>query len=323
MNIVKISSKNALPSETRNGCPFRWYNVLMLLVMHGGAGFRKPSRKSLAVLADALSSGYQILRDGAGAREAVVHSVRMLEDSGVFNAGAGGNLQADGTVRLDASVMQGEDLRAGSVINIEGIRNPILAASIIMESPHVVMTNRGAQIIARKEQLPVLQKPDARRIRTLERTLKSHGSLSRFYQKYFSTVGAVALDTRGNLAAGSSTGGIPAMLPGRVGDTPLIGAGVYADNASGAVSCTGMGEHIIRLSLAKEIAMNLRRLSPLKAAVPSLKRLHSLGGEAGVLVIRKTGQFCILHTTGYMPSGYATEKGIHVQNSFRRVCGEQ
>jgi len=295
----------------------------MLLIVHGGASFRKPSRKSLEKIATALSSGYQLLRDGANSRDAVVHSIKILEDSGIFNAGLGGNLQSDGTMRLDASVMRGEDLRAGSVINLEGIRNPILAASLIMESPHVVMTNRGAHCIARKENLPLLSKPNAYKLKKLERSLKSHRYLSRFYQKYFSTVGAVALDLQGNLAAGSSTGGVPAMLPGRVGDTPLIGAGVYADNASGAVSCTGMGEYIIRLSLAKEIAMNLRTFSPLKAVVPSLKRLSSLGGEAGVLAINRKGRFCIIHTTEYMPSGYATKRGICVQNSFKRISGKK
>lgn len=295
----------------------------MLLIVHGGAGFRKPSRKSLAKIADALSSGYQLLRDGVKAGEAVVHSIQILEDSGIFNAGSGGNLQSDGTMRLDASIMQGEDLRAGSVINLEGIRNPILAANLIMGSPHVVMTNRGAHCIARKEKLPLLAEPAAYKLKKLERSLKSHGCLSRFYHKYFSTVGAVALDFQGNLAAGSSTGGIPAMLPGRVGDTPLIGAGVYADNSSGAVSCTGMGEYIIRLSLAKEIVMNLHTLPPRRAIVPSLKRLYALGGEAGVLVINRKGRFCIIHTTEYMPSGYATKKGILVQDSFRRISGKK
>ena len=140
-----------------------------------------------------------------------------------------------------------------------------------------------------------------------------------FYQKYFSTVGAVALDLHGNLAAGSSTGGIPAMLPGRVGDTPLIGAGIYADNESGAVSCTGIGEYIIRLSLAKEIVMRLSNLSPGRAVTLSLRRLLSLGGEAGVIAINRREQFCITHTTDYMPSGYAAKRGIFVKDSFSRI----
>jgi|WetSurSiteA1Bulk_404760.scaffolds.fasta_scaffold00303_16 L-asparaginase / beta-aspartyl-peptidase len=291
----------------------------MLLIVHGGAGFKKPSKKALGIITLALSSGYRLLTNGANAGEAVLHSIKILEDSGVFNAGSGGNLQADGRRRLDASLMEGKNLHAGSVINLEGIRNPILAAKLIMESPHVVLTNKGAHRIAIRENLTVLAKPDEHKLKKLERSLKSHPDFFCFYQKYFSTVGAVALDLHGNLATGSSTGGIYAMLPGRVGDTPLIGAGIYADNESGAVSCTGIGEYIIRLSLAKEIVMRLSNLSPGRAVTLSLRRLLSLGGEAGVIAINRREQFCITHTTDYMPSGYAAKKGIFVKDSFSRI----
>ncbi|MEW6586870.1 MAG: isoaspartyl peptidase/L-asparaginase family protein [Nitrospirota bacterium] len=291
----------------------------MLLIIHGGAGTTSPSKSVMKTITASLSIGYRVLEGGGTGLDAVVDSIKVLEDSGLFNAGAGGNLQADGVRRLDASLMEGISLRAGSVINIEGIRNPITAAKLLMESPHVILTNQGAQCIAKKEKLPRLPKPDNFALAKLERSLKSKGQFFAYYQSYFSTVGAVALDRHGNLAAGSSTGGISAMLPGRVGDTPIIGAGIYADAASGAVSCTGMGEYIIRLTLAKEIVMNLVLLPPRKAALKSLRRIQSLGGEAGVIAVNARGQFSISHTTHYMPSGYATKKGIVVQDGFNRI----
>ncbi|MCL5062693.1 MAG: isoaspartyl peptidase/L-asparaginase family protein [Nitrospiraceae bacterium] len=289
----------------------------MLLIVHGGAGERKPTGKALKKLSVSLSSGYEILDNSGTALDAVVKSISILEDSGLFNAGSGGNLQFDGVRRLDASLIEGRDLKTGSVIGIEGIKNPIKLTRIIMDLPHVMLTNVGAKKIADAHNLEPLPKPDRDSLEILKKIKKKEKEMVRIYKKYFSTVGAVALDKYGNLAAGSSTGGIAAMLPGRVGDTPIIGAGTYAENSFGAVSCTGKGEFIIRLSLAKEICMNLKRMSPLKAAQFSLKRLSKIGGKAGVIVINKKGRFAILHSTKYMASGYVNEKGIVVKEGVR------
>lgn len=291
----------------------------MILLVHGGAGSKKPSRRSLARLTDSITSGFDILRRGGSSLDAVVASVKVLEDSGLFNAGAGGNLQFDGTRRLDASLMEGKELRAGAVIGLEGIQNPVLAARHVMDLPHVILTNQGARRIARAHKLPLLPDTGREAYRKLEQMKKRNASLLSLYQTYFSTVGAVALDRNGNLAAGSSTGGTPAMLPGRVGDTPIIGAGVLADNALGAVACTGTGEYIIRLSLAKEICMHMKNLTPYRAASLSLKRLITLGGEAGTILIDTRGRFTLLHTTAYMPAGFATRKTVMVGEAFRRV----
>lgn len=285
----------------------------MLLIVHSGAGEKRPTEKALKKLSVSLSSGYEILDNGGTALDAVVKSITILEDSGLFNAGSGGNLQFDGVRRLDASLMDGKDLKTGSVIGIEGIKNPIKLTRIIMDLPHVMLTNVGARRIADAHNLEPLPKPDRDSLEILKKIKKKEKEMVRIYKKYFSTVGAVALDKYGNLAAGSSTGGIASMLPGRVGDTPIIGAGTYAENSFGAVSCTGKGEFIIRLSLAKEICMNLKRMSPLKAAQFSLKRLSKIGGKAGVIVINKKGRFVILHSTKYMASGYMSEKGIVVK----------
>jgi len=291
----------------------------MFLIVHGGARDSKPGKDALKKLTETLSSGYKILSKGGTAIDTVVSSITILEDSGLFNAGSGGNLQLDGVRRLDSSLMEGKDLRAGSVIGIEGIRNPIKLARIIMGLPHVMLTNTGARKIADAHKLEHLPRPDRESLAMLEELKKEKNDVVRIYKEYFSTVGAVVLDSYGNLAAGSSTGGMQAMLPGRVGDTPVIGAGIYAENSAGAVSCTGKGEYIIRLSMAKEMCMNLQRMLPLAAARVSLKRILKIGGNAGVIAINEKGRFTIAHTTKYLPSGYVDKKGIVVKEEFKRI----
>lgn len=287
----------------------------MLLAVHGGAGDGKPARKHLATLKSALEAGYDKLKRGDSATDAVVAAVSVLEDSGIFNAGAGGVLQMDGVRRLDASLMYGADLKAGSVIGIEGIRNPIKAARLVMDLPHVMLTNLGARRIALAHHLEPLQAPSADAIAKLEKAGRTAPKTRELYERYFSTVGAAARDGEGNFAAGASTGGVRAMLPGRVGDTPVIGAGVYADK-SGAVSCTGTGEHIIRIGLAKEICMNIRNMPSLKAARASLRRIADIGGSAGIILLTGKGGAVILHTTKYMASGYIDKGGIVVRDGF-------
>ncbi len=289
----------------------------MLLIVHGGAGNRKPSQKALKILSESLAAGYEVLKLGGSAMDAVVMAITTLENSGIFNAGLGGNLQFDGVRRLDASLMEGKDLKAGAVIGLERIRNPILGARIVMDTPHVMFTNRGARTLMKG--LAPLPKPDKKALNKLGRTKKRAKRVLTLYNRYFSTVGAVAMDAHGDVAAGSSTGGTSAMLPGRVGDTPVIGAGAYADNSSGAVSCTGKGESIIRRALAKEICMNLDILPPFRAARVSLKRILSISGEAGVIAINRRGKFVIAHTTRYMASGYVRKNKQLIREKFMRV----
>ena len=288
----------------------------MLLIVHGGAGERRPTKKALKTLSRSLSHGYEILENGGTALDAVVGAITVLEDSGIFNAGTGGNLQLDGIRRLDASVMEGKELKTGSVIGVEGVKNPVKLARLIMDLPNTMLTNVGARRIAKANNLDPLPGPDRRALEKLEKIKRRKKDSLRIFKNYFSTVGAAALDNEGNLAAGASTGGVHAMLPGRVGDTPIIGAGVYAENSQGAVSCTGIGEYIVRLSLAKEICMNLGIMPPLAASRRSLKRLVRTGGAAGVIVLDKRGHFSILHSTRFMAAGYAHKKGITVKDGF-------
>ncbi len=291
----------------------------MILLVHGGAGRKKPTNRALKKLCESLSYGYSILKNGGTALDAVTEAIRFLEDSGIFNAGLGANLQTDGVRRLDASVMEGRNLQAGSVIGLEEIRNPVVAARVVMNLPNIMLTNIGAQKISAKENIPILPSVGKKDMEMLHKNLQKEKVFLQSYGRYFSTVGAVAVDVHGDFAAGASTGGIRAMLPGRVGDTPIIGAGIYAENSLGAVSCTGVGEYIIRLSLAKEICMNLRDKPPYKAASQPLKRLVKLGGQAGIILINRKGFFTILHTTEYMVSGYANNKGIVVEEAFKKI----
>lgn len=287
------------------------------LLVHGGAGYKRPRKKSLKTVAESLAAGYTVLLNDGAALDAVVSAISIMEDSGIFNAGLGGVLQLDGIQRLDASVMEGRDLRAGAVAGLEGIRNPVQAARRVMDTSHVLLTNLGASRIAKG--LALLPRPSRESREKLKKLLRKEKEISGLYRQYFSTVGAVALDAEGNLAAGTSTGGTYAMLPGRVGDSPVIGAGTYAENATGAVSCTGAGEYILRRALAKETCILMEGGTPASAAKKALKALLAIGGQAGVIALDRTGRFTIMHTTDYMGSGYAKGKRIQVQEGFKRV----
>ena len=173
--------------------------------------------------------------------------------------------------------MEGKELRAGAVVGLEGIRNPVLAARHVMDLPHVMLTDRGARRIALAHKLPLLPEPGPEAYRKLERMKKINTSLLSLYQTYFSTVGAVALDGSGDLAAGSSTGGIPAMLPGRVGDTPVIGAGIFADNMRRR-SCVHRDRRIYHSSLSGKRDLHAHEhFNPLQGRVPVLKEIIRLG----------------------------------------------
>ena len=270
-------------------------------------------------LADALRAGYAILAQGGSALIAVEYTIGLLEQSGLFNAGRGANRQLDGVQRMDASIMEGTHLKAGAVASIEGILHPITAARLVMEETnHVLLVGPSATRFARHGQLEQLPsaRPSRRRPGKSPRASTTAAQTMRLYRAMLKlkrtekdqhgTVGAVALDWSGTVAAGASTGGIDSMLPGRVGDTPLIGCGVYADNQSGAVSMTGMGEGIIRLVIAKSICDHLAMgKSPAVVARQVLRMLVSrIRGSAGALVLSPDGRFSIRHVTAHMAAGW-------------------
>ena len=255
-----------------------------------------------------------MLTSGGAAIVAVEEAIRMLEGSALFNAGLGSRLQLDGARRMDASIMEGRELNAGAVAAIEGIRHPITAARFVMEKTnHVLLVGQPATRFARHFRLEQQPRQTNRRLAEGDRkepgakkTLALFNDLYRLRSTGLETVGAVALDRHGTVAAGASTGGIAFMLPGRVGDTPLIGSGIYADDEAGAVSMTGIGETIIRLALAKEIVDRLGRgASPAKAGKDTFAKLvRRVRGSAGALILSRDGRLSIQHVTPRMAAGY-------------------
>lgn len=261
-----------------------------------------------ACLRAALQVGYHLLDRGSSALVAVEQTIRTLERSGLFNAGKGSHLQLDGIRRMDASIMEGDGLRAGAVASIEGIVHPITAACLVMEETgHVLLVGPMATTFARHFKMEPQKRQAPRRKLSYDTMLKRTKAM----KDRHGTVGAVALDRTGTVAAGASTGGIDLMLPGRVGDTPIIGCGVYADNEAGAVSMTGLGEGIIRLAVAKEICERLAQgKTPSAAARAVLTRLVvRIKGAAGTLVLTPNGRLAIRHSTPHMMAGWWDGKG--------------
>jgi len=290
-----------------------------LILAHGGAGLRRVTPGQATCLADALAAGYAILAERGSALIAVECTISLLEQSGLFNAGRGANHQLDGVQRMDASIMEGARLRAGAVASIERIVHPITAARLVMEKTnHVLLVGPPATRFAQHGQLEQLEKKRSPRrssgrsplastaVARTRRLYRAMLKSERIQKERHGTVGAVALDRSGTVAAGASTGGIDSMLPGRVGDSPLIGCGVYADNHSGAVSMTGIGEGIIRLAIAKTICDRLAiGESPAVAARQVLRMLVSrIRGSAGALVLSPDGRFAIRHVTSHMAAGW-------------------
>lgn len=276
-----------------------------------------------ACLVEALATGHAVLQHGGPAVMAVECTIGLLEASGLFNAGLGSTRQLDGVMRMDASIMEGATLKAGAVASIEGIIHPIAAARLVMEeTQHVLLAGTPATRFAQFFHLERQSLTKASRSsRSTRRDSAEAAKTRHLYRAMMSqkvkqkdrhgTVGAVALDQWGTVAAGASTGGIDSMLPGRVGDTPLIGCGVYADNRSGAVSMTGFGEGIIRLAVAKEICDRLALgASPITAARQVLRQLVSrIQSAAGTLIVAPNGRFAIRHVTPCMAAGWWDGRG--------------
>lgn len=279
-----------------------------IILAHGGAGSRAMTSSQAACLRGALQVGYHLLDRGSSALVAVEQTIRILERSGLFNAGNGAHRQLDGVRRMDASIMEGECLRAGAVASIEGIVHPITAALLVMEeTAHVLLVGPLATKFAKHHRIELQKRHTARgRI--------SYGSMLKQMTTKgdrHGTVGAVALDRSGTVAAGASTGGIDLMLPGRVGDTPIIGCGVYADNETGAVSMTGWGESIMRVAVAKTICDRLGRGKTAETAARWVlqKLVTRVNGSAGTLVLTPRGQFAVSHVTSHMAAGWWDGKG--------------
>jgi beta-aspartyl-peptidase (threonine type) len=269
----------------------------------------------LTSLTRILEDGYRILRQGGTSIDAVTAVVVALEDDPLFNAGRGAVYNAAGEHELDASVMDGASLRAGAVAAVKRIRNPVLAARTVMEkSPHVLLAGAGAEAFAKAHGIALVR---PRYFHTEER----RRALARRLKRHHGTVGAVALDSKGSLAAATSTGGYTGKLPGRVGDSPLIGAGTYADNRSCAVSGTGWGEAFIRIALAHEVSARILHLreSLRQAASAALRKLARIGGDGGLVALDRRGNIVMPFNSAGMLRACVHPDGRRVVAIYRGV----
>lgn len=299
------------------------------IVIHGGAGALSPGRYTpeqeaeyKEKLTEALNAGYAVLEEGGAALDAVETAIVIMEDSPLFNAGKGAVFTSEGKNELDASLMDGASLNVGAAAGVTRVKNPIrLAREIMDNSRHVMFARDGAETFAEAHGLEMVD-PDyfytEGRWNDYQRALasaneKKEGALPADFK--FGTVGAVALDANGNLAAGTSTGGITFKQYGRVGDSPVIGAGTYADNKSCAVSSTGQGEFFIRLTVARDICAQVEYAGKTVAEAADdviNHRLQAMGAEGGVIVLGKDGAYAMTFNTAGMFRGFRQGNAVEV-----------
>ncbi|MCI5083561.1 MAG: isoaspartyl peptidase/L-asparaginase [Saprospiraceae bacterium] len=312
------------PAEhTENGTSKSVQKAEYAIVIHGGAGTIKRENMSSekeeayrTALNKALDIGEGILKNGGTALEAVEKTIMSMEDSPLFNAGKGAVFTHEGRNELDASIMHGADRNAGAVGGITIVRNPIQAAIAVMEqSPHVMLTGKGAEEFALEQELDTVSNDyfyTERRWESLQKILERENQETGYMEEYpdykFGTVGCVALDKNGNIVAGTSTGGMTNKRYNRIGDSPIIGAGTYADNATCGVSCTGHGEFFIRWAVAYDVSaiMAYKEVGVKKAADMVVnEKLVDVGGSGGLIALDKYGNVAMPFNTEGMYRGYA------------------
>ncbi len=323
-----MASTSTSPAVTRkrSSSASRGKPASFVLVVHGGAGVIERSAMSAAKeracvegIRAALTAGRAILATGGSSLDAVTAAVAVFEDDPLFNCGRGAALTSDGTAELDASVMDGATLRAGGCTLVTSVKNPVLLARLVMEKTrHVLMAAHGAEALARAHGLATVDPTyflTERRLRALQ--LIKQAAVARQQDvateaDKHGTVGAVALDANGNLAAATSTGGRNNKLGGRVGDSPIIGAGTYANNATVAVSGTGEGEYFMRTLAAHSVSalVEHRGWSVRRAAEHVVHRqLAALGGSGGLIALDRRGRFAMPFSTQGMYRGHVGAEG--------------
>jgi len=300
-------------------------NELFAIAIHGGAGTIEKQRMTDEVRADyenalreALETGRQILQKGGSSMNAVEAAVISLEDCHFFNAGRGSVFTSKGTHEMDAAIMNGETLAAGAVAGVTGVKNPIRLARIVMEkTKHVFVSGEGALELAKEHNLPIETHDyfytDFRHNDWKSKQEQPSASKT---QKHLGTVGAVALDQAGNLAAATSTGGITNKNYGRIGDSPVIGAGTYANNYTCAVSCTGEGEKFLRAVMAYDVSccMEYKNTSLHDACANAMQKLQDLQGEGGLIAVDSKGNIEMpFNTEGMYRACYFPDGGIEIK----------
>lgn len=298
------------------------------LVIHGGAGVMSEKlmtpeiqRQYHAALDRALHVGDSVLKAGGTCMDAVEKTIMVMEDSPLFNAGKGAVLNHEGMAELDASVMDGKSLATGAIAGVKDIKNPIRLARTVMEkSEHVLLTGSGASQFAVQQGFNLVPNSyfiTEKRQKELQQLLNKERE-SGINDKH-GTVGCVALDSFGNIAAGTSTGGMSNKKFGRIGDSPIIGAGTYANNLTGGFSCTGHGEYFIRLGFSRDISalMEYRQMDVRKACQAEVLKLTELGGTGGVIGLDRQGNVAMEFNTSGMFRGYVKSTGEKYTGIFR------
>lgn len=292
--------------------------VEFAIVIHGGAGtiLKKNMSDEMELayklkLEEAINAGYNILEKNGSSKDAVEETIKILENSELFNAGKGSVLSNKGVVEMDASIMNGKNLNAGAISGIKTIKNPISAARLVMEkSEHVFLSGEGAEEFAKLQGLDIIDNEyfiTETRLKSLLNA-KKRDSIK---DNKFGTVGCVAIDKFGNITSGTSTGGMTNKKWNRIGDVPIIGAGTYANNNTCGISSTGWGEYFIRNVVAYDISSQIeyKKISIDLAAKNTLKKVKDLGGNGGVIGIDKNGNILMDFNTEGMYRGYKKSDG--------------
>lgn len=307
----------------------------VVLVIHGGAGTilkkHMTAEKEKAyreALTESLTKGFEVIKKGGESEEAVIEAIKVMEDSPLFNAGKGAVFTHEGKNEMDASLMLGHTMQAGAVAGVTTIKNPITAAkTVLRNSAHVMMVGKGAEEFAQKQGLELVDPSyfkTEERWNSLQKVIEKdkdkmeldHDAKTQAYVPFnfvdekFGTVGAVALDQKGHIAAGTSTGGMTNKRFGRVGDSPIIGAGTYANSEVG-ISSTGWGEYFIKAVAAYDVAalMEYKKLSSKQAGDKVIKKIGQLGGDGGMIILDKNGQASFPFNTAGMYRGSITQSG--------------
>ncbi|WP_254526530.1 MULTISPECIES: isoaspartyl peptidase/L-asparaginase family protein [unclassified Sphingobacterium] len=327
--ILMCVTMNLTPSSAQSNSKPKY-----VLAIHGGAGtiLKKNMTDSLEKayiekLTESLQAGYEQIKQGKSSLDAIEAAIHIMEDSPLFNAGKGAVFTNQGKNELDAAIMDGSNLKAGAVAGVTNIKNPISAARAVMDrSEHVMMIGKGAEEFAQHNGIQIVDPSyfwTKQRWDGLQRALErdkdraelDHDDKKAFLPPYkdekFGTVGCVALDKHGNLAAGTSTGGMTNKKFGRVGDAPIIGAGTYANNATVAISCTGWGEFFIRSVAAFNVSakMHYAKMDVAKASQEVIDEIGKLGGDGGLIAIDKNGEVAMPFNTEGMYRGTVTADG--------------
>ncbi len=310
------------------------------IIIHGGAGgvtrenHSKEQQKAYSEkLQEALNAGYLVLEKGGISLDAVQAAIMIMEDSPLFNAGKGAVYNSEGNQEMDASIMDGSNLNCGAVAGVNHIKNPILAARIVMDSTsHVLLSGKGAEILMKKNGLVMVDSSyfftekrfnQLRKMQGKEQTLLDHTSYieneNLIDDHKFGTVGAVAIDKKGNIAAGTSTGGMTNKKYGRIGDSPIIGSGTYANNLTCGISATGTGEYFMKTVAAHEVSnlIQYKKMSPKEALHEVLfNQIGALGGEGGMILLDKHGNVYWDFNSKGMFRGYKKSNGENLVEMF-------